>query len=139
MTLGGPALLSSTLLARKGAAMPTGYAATGPQVGVHPGANENVRASGGPAQKRRDVRVALARTATPPTDAAERARVSVRLDRDRHLKLRLAAAHLHTSLQAVISDAIDRYLEEIGPEMLQSDCTCLTIGNRAAAADEPSL
>jgi hypothetical protein len=58
--------------------------------------------------------------------------VSVRLDRERHLKLKLTAAHLESSLQDVITDALDRYLEQLGPEVLRHDCACLGMKNGTA-------
>ena len=64
--------------------------------------------------------------------------MSVRLDRERHLKLKLTAAHLETSLQDIFTDALDRYLEQIGPEVLRGDCACLGVQNGAAPRGWPS-
>lgn len=114
MAMSEPAILSGALLARKGSALPTGYTPMRPQhVNTGKGPNENAGKSppaaiGGPSS----------------TDGG-RTRVSVRLDRERHLKLRLTAAHLESTLQDVVTDALDRYLEQLGPEVLRSDCACL--------------
>ncbi len=132
MSAGGPAVLSSALLARKGSALPTGYTPIRAQdVGAARSANEN---AGKPHPLPPPALVA--RGGPPPTENG-RARVSVRLDRERHLKLKLTAAHLQSSLQDIFTDALDRYLEQIGPEVLRSDCACLGLKNGAAPRDWP--
>lgn len=62
-------------------------------------------------------------SATPDT-AAVRAKLSVRLDPDRHLRLKLAAAHLRRSSQAIMLDALDAYLSTVTPA-LDLACPCL--------------
>jgi hypothetical protein len=54
-----------------------------------------------------------------------RARVTMRLEEARHRRLRLAAAHLHKSAQAVLLAALDHYLERILPGVLHEPCPCL--------------
>ncbi len=132
MSAGGPAVLSSALLARKGSALPTGYTPIrAPDFGAARSANEN-------AGKPQPVPApALVAVGGPPPAEGARARVSVRLDRERHLKLKLTAAHLQSSLQNIFTDALDRYLEQIGPEVLRSDCACLGLKNGAAPRDWP--
>jgi len=128
MTMSQPAVLSSAMLARKGAAVPTGYTPMRPRdvdtarsaAGSAAGsANENV---GHPPPV---TNCAAAAIGGPSSTESGRTRVSVRLDRERHLKLKLTAAHLQSSLQDVITDALDRYLEQLGPEVLRNDCACL--------------
>ncbi|MDH3738031.1 MAG: hypothetical protein OER92_02475 [Alphaproteobacteria bacterium] len=118
MSTNRPASLSSALLARKGAAMPTGYTPLRP--------NAENPSAGNPVTH---IAPVAATFAGPAATDNGRVRVSVRLDRERHLKLKLTAAHLDTSLQDIIIDALDRYLEELGPEVLRSDCSCLGINN----------
>ena len=138
MNARGPAILSSIHLARKGDAAPTGYTPLrAHDVNTVKSANENTD----------DAPSVTASVVTPPAAPAAfrggdqpsidkgRARVSVRLDRDRHLKLKLAAAHLQGSLQAIITDALDQYLDQIGPEVLQGDCNCLSLPSAAAPRD----
>lgn len=124
MTMSEPAVLSSAVLARKGAAVPTGYTPLRPyDVNAGKGAARITDENAGdppPAAK-----CAAAAIGGPSSRAGGRARVSVRLDRERHLKLRLTAAHLRRTLQDVITDALDRYLEQLGPEVLRTDCACL--------------
>ena len=107
----GPAALTSALLVRKGAALPAGYAALGASVRVLPTANaQNDESRPGHRSKE-------------PADA--RTRISLRLDADRHLKLKLSAAHLHRSLQDLLINALDAYLEQVGPAVMNGKCACL--------------
>lgn len=62
----------------------------------------------------------------------ERARISIRLDHDRHLRLRIAAAHLDRSLQDIMTDALDRYLDEAAPDVAGGNCECLAMGSMPA-------
>jgi len=57
--------------------------------------------------------------------AQTRAKLSVRLDQARHLRLKLAAAHLRRSSQAIMLDALDAYLATIVPTT-DRNCPCLT-------------
>ena len=93
------ASLSGSLLVRKGAALPA----------------KLVAAQNG-AGKRRAVQARGALTAsasgnkpagTHPPESEERARITLRLDPDRHLKLKLAAAHLRRSSQQILVEALD--------------------------------
>jgi hypothetical protein len=54
-----------------------------------------------------------------------RVRVALRLDEPRHRRLRLAAAHMHKSAQAVMLAALDHYLERIVANALAEPCPCL--------------
>jgi hypothetical protein len=40
----------------------------------------------------------------------------LRLDAERHLKLRLLGAHQHRSAQSLVTEALDRFLAEHEPE-----------------------
>lgn len=144
MSMGGPAALSGALLARKGSANPTGYAPVRaqdmPDVNVRgkTAANADTAAAtpvGRTAapQRQPGERPWLADSA-PSGAAGARTRVSVRLDRERLLKLKLTAAHLDRSLQAVIAEALDRYIEHVAPEVLHKSCACLGITRASAPA-----
>lgn len=54
----------------------------------------------------------------------KRAKLSVRLDPDRHLRLKLAAAHLRRSSQTIMIEALDAFLADMAPA-LATDCACL--------------
>lgn len=99
--MNAPAKLTSHLLARKGGAAPAALGAHTPQ----------------PAPR--------TRTALPGRNTGAPARLTLRLDERRHLRLKLTAAHLQQSLQAVLSEALDRYLDQVSPEMLSNNCVCL--------------
>ena len=59
------------------------------------------------------------------SDRAGPAKLTVRLDRDRHSKLKLAALHLNMSAQELMTRALDAHLARVVPEAIQSGCTCL--------------
>lgn len=136
MSMSGPAVLSSALLARKGTAVPTGYSPVRPDAGVPA---RTVPDTSRPEPVAAPVRLAVAGhgPAGKPAKSAkpnERARVSVRLDKELHLKLKLSAAHLDQSLQDVVTDALEKYLEQLSPEILRSECRCLGFGGAGEAA-----
>jgi len=137
MGMSQPAVLSGAMLARKGAAVPSGYTPLRLRdVNTARGAARNATANAGDAVQASSC-VAAAFGDTSATDG-ERSRVSVRLDRDRHFKLKLTAAHLESSLQDVITDALDRYLEQLGPEVLRIDCACLGMKDGTAQCGNQS-
>lgn len=74
--------------------------------------------------------------AWPAQDAKRTVKLSLRLDPERHRRLRLAAVHTDQSLQALLVNALDGYLEG-----LDVDCSCIR-GQAAPAgstcADCPS-
>ncbi len=55
---------------------------------------------------------------TAPRSAEKRIRVSLRLDVDRHLRMKLVATHLNRTLQSLFTQAIDEYFERHTPDML---------------------
>ena len=122
------------MLARKGAAVPTGYTtmhshdADADDVACQPTANTANTADEFGDNIAPLVAPTAAALGDPLATESGRVRISVRLDRDRHLKLRLTAAHLQNSLQDLMIDALDRYLEQIGSEVVREDCVCLGIG-----------
>ncbi len=102
--MNAPAKLTSHLLARKGGAAPAARGAHAPQSTPRSASRSR------PASAR---------------DTGAPARLTLRLDERRHLRLKLTAAHLQQSLQAVLSEALDRYLDQVSPEMLSNNCVCL--------------
>lgn len=125
MAMSQPAILSGAMLARKGAAVPSGYAPVRPR-DVNTARSAATSANENTGDPRPVTGCGVAAASGGPSSAdGGRSRVSVRLDRERHFKLKLTAAHLERSLQDVITDALDRYLEQLGPEVLGNDCACL--------------
>ncbi len=108
MTKKRPAALTSSLLAAKGKASPTASLATPdmPAFGA-PGA------AGGPPSN-------SPAEAGPKTDKPGRAKLTMRLDRERHFRLKLVAAHLNQSTQDVLSVALDSYLDQVAPAVINS-------------------
>ena len=127
------ASLTSALLVRKGAAVPAGYVSLAAAVrGVR--APEPPDASVTPlaeADKAAGSRPRRRRSAADP-----RARISLRLDDERHLKLKLTAAHLHKKLQDVVIAALDGYLDQVGPAVMNGNCACLEGGCAARGAKQ---
>ena len=128
------ASLSSSLLARKGTAAPA-------DLSVIPAAHRHtVRVEGAKPSSstdRPDPPKATGKRSTgeraadgrPPRCAqvttAATAKFTLRLDRKRHLKLKLLAAHLHLSAQELLVDALDAYLDQRIPEAIRNNCGCL--------------
>ena len=123
-----PARLTAALLARKGYAVPSGYTVTPlASASRRPVAKaESPDSSDLPGRRAPSLgRAAKFRPASQPTQHPDRARISLRLDNDRHLRLRLTAAHLERHLQDVLIEALDRYLDQVGPDVLKRKCACL--------------
>ncbi|MCW3835501.1 hypothetical protein ACFQ1E_06815 [Sphingomonas canadensis] len=57
--------------------------------------------------------VAIERAAPEPRDARAKAAFTLRLDPDRHLRLRLASAVRHQSAQQLVTEALDAFLETL--------------------------
>jgi predicted DNA-binding protein len=55
-------------------------------------------------------------------------RVSLRMPTARHLRLRLAAAHLGRSNQGLILAAIDHYIDTVLPLLMAGRCACVEQG-----------
>lgn len=123
-----PATLSSSLLIRKGTATPVPHTASP----LPTGQPETAR------QERARARSSL-RQVSPPQDEAAghhddhdlkqdhfgRVRLSIRLDPDRHLRLKLLAAHTRSSVQDLLIAALDAYLEDMGQSVNDGACACL--------------
>jgi len=122
------AVLSSDLLARKGTAVPTSRASW--SMPSH--------------QSDRDIKSLLAavsefeRTdddldhpkpadepATAPRSGKPIVKLSLRIDRERHSKLRLVAFHLARSGQDILVEALDQYLGRAAQTVHGGQCTCL--------------
>lgn len=116
-----PAALSAALLARKGAARPAGFAAT------------TVAAPRSPSARAPRSHDAICSDASAGGTEG-RARLTLRLDETRHLRLKLTSAHLQRSLQEILTEALDRYLDQVSPEMLSSNCMCLAARVRNAGS-----
>ena len=68
------------------------------------------------ARRARAARRQQAQAARQPQDSAHRAAFTLRLDAERHLKLKLASAVTSASAQQLVTQALDRFLAEM-PEI----------------------
>lgn len=82
----------------------------------------------------------LARATGPePLAATRRVKLSLRLDAERHLRIKLAAAHLRRSAQNILTEALDHYLDDICPSLSGGECRCLADGTEPSEPTaEPS-
>ncbi len=62
-------------------------------------------------------------------------RMLLRIDEQRRHRLRLAAAHLGKSSQAVLVAALDHYLSRVVPTLLATPCPCIEGVERADGSD----
>jgi hypothetical protein len=115
-----PARLTSSLLARKGQAMPAAGFSSRAAGAVHPGRLEVVggRAEPGVVGLRHG----------PSGHPERRVAMTVRLDRDRHVRLKVFAALHELNCQDVLVQALDAYLRACG-----ADCACLRCGSQPDA------
>lgn len=63
---------------------------------------------------------------------AGQTRVSLRVNSARHLRLRVAAAHLGVTANGLMVAAIDHYLDAVLPTQMESHCACLAQGRPAS-------
>ena len=115
----GPAPLTSSLLAEKGTAVPT----VGPVDGqarhatIAPPRAIDGAATATPTHLPDAAPFA---DATPRRDKSDRVRVTMRIDPERHFRLKLVAAHLNQSTQDVLSTALDCYLDQVAPAVINN-------------------
>ena len=59
--------------------------------------------------------------------ADDKAKVNVwfRLDSERHLRLKLLAAHFHRSMRDCLEEAVELYLASSGPDVRGGGCACI--------------
>ncbi len=129
-----PARLTSALLARKGMAGPSAAPASHanmvewmPGQPPRPAATPPPPAPPEPTSLRADLsdRIgpkqseskAKESVPTAPRSTEKRVRVSLRLDVDRHLRMKLVATHLNSTMQNLFTQAIDEYFERHIPDM----------------------
>lgn len=115
-----PARLTSSLLARKGQALPAAGFSSRAAGAVLPGRLEVVGGRG-------EAGVASVRHA-PSGQPGRRVAMTVRLDRDRHVRLKVFAALHELNCQDVLVQALDAYLRACG-----ADCACMRCGRQPDA------
>lgn len=116
------ASLSASLLARKG------FAAPSAPLPFQPATPQTLRPVVRPAEAAKKTGAARAKSGAAKS---QRVALTLRLDPDRHLQLRLLAAHNHMTAQDLLTTALDQYLQDHLCGDLKH-CACL-----AGAGDGP--
>lgn len=75
------------------------------------------------------------RNKTPKRDHLGRVRLSLRLDPQRHRRLKLLSTHTRRSIQDTLIAALDFYLADQGRSVMEGACTCLTDVDQPPPAD----
>lgn len=122
------ATLTSSLLATKGAATPA-------MPGESRGVLEHllpfeawprlVASKKGSARSRGKSANGRARGTSSAAVGKAKVNVSFRLDLDRHLRLKLLAAHFHRSMRECLEEAVELYLASSGPDVRGGGCACV--------------
>ncbi len=124
------AALTGALLANKGAAAPSGSVSSFLEdFPTSVPVERNMKVPIGGPHCRAPEYIGMASPQAPfvsssPKSKAARAKLSVRLDKGRHLRLKLAAAHLGRSSQTIMLEALDAYLTKAAPA-IGGHCACL--------------
>ncbi len=122
------ATLTSSLLATKGAATPAMPGASRdalvylPPLGAPPRLIASKKAGSRSRGESANGRVRRNGSAASGTATVN---VSFRLGTDRHLRLKLLAAHFHGSLRACLEEAVELYLASSGPAVRGGACPCV--------------
>ena len=119
------AALTASLLARKGEAAPVAAPLRLFAVAQPGDASPPVRPAPSAARP-------VAERASADGALADRRRITLRLDPARHVRIKLAAAHLKMSLQDVVIAALDAHLARLAPAIEGGGCACLIEGRESA-------
>ena len=108
------ATLTSSLLARKGTAVPSAFAPTA-MPAMPPAPTPPAAAA------RKTAATAGGAVARPKRNGTGRIKMSLRLKPDQHLKLKLVAAFRRESAQRLLVAAIERYLDQVAPSAAREE------------------
>lgn len=116
--------LTGALLARKGTAAPSpapGLSTPAVQRFRPASTNQNnvVKSISANVQTKRGAEVKKSKK------GAARIAMTLRMEEESHLKLRLFSAHSRKSCQTILSEALDFYLSQHAEELDLQDCSCL--------------
>ncbi len=115
------ASLTASLLARKGDAVPTegvNPVSTGGDIASDP----HDPADNAPRAAQQAAKQAFSKR---PVGSGKRIAMTVRLDHEQHLRLRVFSAHKRLSSQQILAQALDRYIDENAPSTLDTACLSL--------------
>ncbi len=111
MNMAPAAALTGALLVAKGHASPSSFTPP-PRATVRPLVTPATQPNRRPAAKRTDGKT----------------RVQLRVNSVRHLRLRIAAAQLDVSGNALMTAALDHYVDHVLPTLIEHRCQCLEQG-----------
>jgi len=125
----GPANLNSSLLVRKGQALPSPSGRYSSVPASFPRAAANTNEQTAP----REVSMPEGRTTSRSDDAAAkrpvgdgpRVAMTVRLDHETHRRLRLLSAHTNKSSQEIFTEALENYMQCESAKIPGQGCACL--------------
>ena len=109
------ASLTASLLARKGQA--------GPTDGLQSVGIDGQAATSPPRQGQAEIERRLA--PKRPVGSGKRIAMTVRLDHEQHLRLRIFSVHQKRSSQEILALALDKYIDENAPAALDTACQTL--------------
>lgn len=118
------ASLTSSLMARKGAAGPSHLEQD--EIEQHNGRPTPRLVASTPVTVKKS---ASAKSKKAGEAAADKRRFTLRLNEDQHIRMRLASVHLHMSAQQMVMKALDQYLAETVPHIRGGDCLCMGAGD----------
>lgn len=115
------ASLSSSLMARKGTAAPAEQSVVPlkPSVFVKSKSRAGDRGEDAPLHACRE------EPCHGRDEFRRAAKLTLRLEGDQHLQVKLLASHLNCSIQTIIREALQRHLDEMVPRYLHGKCACL--------------
>lgn len=128
------AALNPSLLARKGGAHPSGLTLLAGRSDRLDASNAGAGA-GGCATGVTGADAAEVLGEHPQRGSGPVAKLTLRLDRERHLRLKLVGAHSRRSVQEILTSALDEYLDRVVPEAFNGRCACLAA---SLAGEEPT-
>jgi len=121
--------LTGSLLARKGTASPSpapGLSTPAIQRFAPAEQNQPVENNGQTKVKNIAARTKIKhKTEAANTKKKTRVAMTLRMEEESHLKLRLFSAHSRKSCQTILSEALDLYLSEHAEELELQKCACL--------------
>ena len=112
-----PARLTGALLTRKGKASPSAAPPPSPATPEPTPLRAVLSDWIGPGKSESKAKESVP---TASRSAEKRVRVSLRLDVDRHLRMKLVATHLNRTLQSLFTQATDEFFERHPPDMLDA-------------------
>ncbi|HKJ75423.1 MAG TPA: hypothetical protein VKA19_15015 [Alphaproteobacteria bacterium] len=130
----GPAKISSSLLARKGQALPSPGGRYSSIPAKFPQAAANTNERGGERLRADDDDLIVHHHAEETDDAAHakkpvgdgpRIAMTVRLDHETHRRLRLLSAHTNKSSQDIFTEALENYMKQVAARISGVGCACL--------------